>query len=63
MNNANLARRLDRLEAALVPPIYEPALTITVSRIGQSDKIIELYGIVPIKQRRRPWPRSSGRDR
>jgi hypothetical protein len=63
MITKNLARRLERLEAELAPPSDGPVLTITVTRIGQPDKIIEVHGMAPANRRRRPWsPRRTFED-
>ncbi len=42
MSSKNLSRRLDRLEAELAPAINPEVLTITVTRIGEPDRTIEL---------------------
>ena len=63
MITKNLARRLERLEAELAPPTDGPVLTITVTRIGQPDRIIEMHGVNTADHRRRPWsPRRTFED-
>jgi hypothetical protein len=52
MNCRSLSRRLERLEAELMPG-DEQVLRFTVSRIGKPVKIIELRLPEPTRRRRR----------
>ena len=61
MMTRNLTKRLERLEAELKPS-DEPVLTITVTCIGEPDRIIEMRGLEP-KDRRRAWPWNRGGGR
>jgi hypothetical protein len=51
--NGNLNRRLDRLEASMLPR-NQRVLQITVTRIGEPDRTIELR-LFELGRRRRPW--------
>ena len=42
MRNTSLARRLEQLETQLAPPSDEDVLRVTVKRIGEPDKILEV---------------------
>jgi hypothetical protein len=62
MSTGNITRRLERLEAYLAPPDYEPALVIHLTGVGQPDQIIEVRG-TGTAERRRPWsPRRAFED-
>jgi hypothetical protein len=62
MSSKNLSRRLERLEAELAPDVNPQVLTITVTRIGEPDRTIELQLKKPTR-RRRPWRRNGGQGR
>jgi hypothetical protein len=54
MITRSLARRLERLEAYLVPPSDEPALIIHLTCVGQEDRIVEVHGDNTADRRRQP---------
>ena len=62
MISKNLSRRLERLEAELTPS-EEHVLKVTVTRIGEPDRIIEVRLPEPTGRGRRLWQQNGGRHR
>jgi hypothetical protein len=60
MSSRSLSRRLERLEAELMPE-EEHVLRVRLTRVGQPEKIIEVHLAAPNRSGRRRW--YGGRDR
>jgi len=56
MSRRNIARRIERLEAELVPPKKPPGATILITSPGMPDEIKQLRFETPANRRSRAWP-------
>ncbi len=59
VSGKSLSWRLERLEPELAPDVNPQVLPITVTRIGEPDRTIELQLKKPTR-RRLPWQRNRG---